>query len=72
MNWEEKYKEIGHWLSRQGYEFEFDKDGFWFEEYITEHKWKDVFEMMHKYVEGQWVDGFMAGRHDAIKKLENN
>jgi len=48
----EMYEYISKWMEEtQGYGFQKDPDGFWFEEYLTEHKWKDVFELMQKYAE---------------------
>jgi len=50
MNKEEKlYNRIADYFDSVGYEFERDEDGFWFEEYVKDHKWKDIFELMEKY-----------------------
>lgn len=39
--------------NNQGYSLfdERDKNGFWVEEYVSEHKWKDIFEMMQDYAD---------------------
>jgi len=43
----EKRKQAAVWLNTLGYDIEFDKDGFWMEEYsFTEHKTKDVIDLM--------------------------
>ena len=50
MKDEQIYNNIADWLERTcGYEFEKDADGFWFEEEVTEHKWKDIFILMWDY-----------------------
>jgi len=38
-----------NWLTAHGYSIDFDKDGLWAEDWIEEHKWKDVFELMSQY-----------------------
>ena len=49
---EEKRKEVAMWLVRQGYEIEFDKDGFWMEDYgFGEHKVKEVIDLMINWAE---------------------
>lgn len=40
------YIMIGHFLNERGYRFEMDEDGFWFEDYCTDHKWKEIFNLM--------------------------
>jgi hypothetical protein len=47
------YKRLADYLVSTGYDFEFDSDGFWFEEYVDDHKWKDVFELMEEYSQHQ-------------------
>lgn len=37
------------WLIAHGYSLDFDKDGFWAEDWIQEHKWVDIFELMSQY-----------------------
>ena len=42
--------EIGKWLNTKGYDIEFDKDGFWWEEWRWgEHTTKDVIELIYDY-----------------------
>lgn len=40
---------IADWLEAQGYSFRRDPDGFWFEDYVDDHRWSDVMELMDKY-----------------------
>ena len=46
---EEKYYEIAGWLELNGYSFDKTDDGLWWEEEVTEHKWKDIFCIMYTY-----------------------
>ena len=39
------YIEIGHFMNQRGYSFDMD-DGFWFEDYCQDHKWKEIFDLM--------------------------
>lgn len=55
MEIEEEYALVIKFLEQRGYEFEKDKDGFWFEEYMTDHKWKWVFELMEDYAKAYHV-----------------
>jgi len=40
---------VAEWMEKRGYSFDKDKDGFWFEEYVQEHRWCEVFELMVDY-----------------------
>lgn len=45
------------WLIVHGYSLDFDKDGLWAEDWIQEHKWNDIFELMSQYAserEAKW------------------
>ena len=47
--------EAAKFLNSQGYDIEFDKDGFWLEEYgaFGEHKIKDILDLMIAFKESQ-------------------
>lgn len=53
---EETYQKMGEWLNSKGYDLDLDEDGFWFEDYISEHKWKDIFDLMLDF-HAQQVEG---------------
>ena len=40
--------EIAKWMETQGYKFDF-ADDFWMEEYVTEHKIRDIIELLYDY-----------------------
>jgi hypothetical protein len=43
--------EVADWMEDHGYQFDRDRDGFWFEEEITEHRLCDIMELMVDYAE---------------------
>lgn len=47
---DEQYKQriiVAEWLNQKGYDIQFDRDGFWMEEYrFGEHKTKDVIDLL--------------------------
>ena len=56
------YNNIADWLERTcGYDFEKDADGFWFEEEVKEHKWKDIFILMWDYK----INGSLSERSES-------
>ena len=46
---EEQINDLKQFLQKQGYSIDFDEDGLWTEDYVSEHRWKDVFELMEEY-----------------------
>ena len=48
MTRDKEYYKIGEWLKTQGYEINL-KDDLWFEDYVQDHKWKDIFDLMLDY-----------------------
>jgi len=44
---EDELNEIKEWLETQGYEFE--DDSIWMEDCVSEHRWKDVIELIYNY-----------------------
>lgn len=51
MDREIDYINFGSWLISKGYMLNIDEDGFWFEDYCTDHKWKDIFDLIIEYNE---------------------
>lgn len=47
------YEQMADWMETQGYYFDRDPDGFWWEAEATEHRFKDIFELLYEY--GEWV-----------------
>ena len=37
------------WLTEHGYQIEFDDDGLWAEDWVQEHKWVDIFDLMMQF-----------------------
>ena len=37
------------WLIEHGYQIEFDDDGLWAEDWVQEHKWVDIFDLMMQF-----------------------
>ena len=47
---------IADWMESIGYRFERDRDGFWFEEYLTDHRLCEIMELMDKYAKHVLTD----------------
>jgi len=45
---EKKLIEIGKWLNSQGYDLDLTDD-FWMEDYLTDHKIRDIAELLDDY-----------------------
>jgi hypothetical protein len=53
---EKEILEIGRFLNTQGYDLEFDKNGFWMEDTISgETKIKDLAELLKAYTDGLYI-----------------
>ena len=37
------------WLTEHGYQIEFDDDGLWAEDWVQDHKWVDIFDLMMQF-----------------------
>lgn len=47
---EEQRLKIGEWLNERGYDLDL-QDDFWMEDYLGDHKFRDLCDLLHEYAE---------------------
>ena len=47
---EEQLLKIGEWLNKRGYDLDL-QDDFWMEDYLGDHKFRDLCDLLHEYAE---------------------
>lgn len=57
------------WMTSNGYSIDFDKYGLWAEDYVEEHRWKDIFEMMMQYASEE-IEKIQEQIDDGCRELE--